>query len=129
MLSALALVLALEAWVAPGGSWAELAGAVLGLAFAWSASAKLLAHDRWERTLAGRRLPRWLERVARWGVPLAEALVPVGMLLGFGRIAAWWGSILLVGFSIELIRTASGWALECRAAASVAADRWTFALH
>ena len=105
VLSALALVLALEAWVSPAGSWAELAGAVLGLAFAWSASAKVLVYDRWVRTLAGRRLPRWLERVARRGVPLAEALVPVGMLLGFGRIAAWWGSILLVGFSIELIRT------------------------
>jgi hypothetical protein len=92
------------AWTMPRRSWAELAAAVLGVAFAWSAASKLAARGRWERALAGHRLPASVERAARRGVPLAEGVVPVATALGFTRIAAWWGVFLLVAFSLALLR-------------------------
>ena len=92
------------AWTTPSRPWGEVAAAVLGVVFAWSAASKLADRRRWERALAAHRLPSMIERAARRGVPLAEATVPVATVLGFTRIAASWGVLLVAAFSLSLIR-------------------------
>jgi len=89
----------------PGNvDWAEAAGAAVAVIFAWSSASKLVGRRRWERTLRAHMLPDRLERVARRGVPAAEALVPVLALLGYGRTAALWAAILLTVFSVHLVQ-------------------------
>ena len=103
-LAVLTIAVLRAAWITPGRPWGEVAAAVLGVAFAWSAASKLADRRRWERTLAAHRLPASIDRAARRGVPLAEALVPAATVLGFTRVAAWWGVLLVTAFSFALIR-------------------------
>ena len=86
------------------GGWPMLAGAVVAGTFAWSAAAKLTAPRRWERALAGRELPGGVVRAARWGVPVAEGVVPVLALVGFRRASAATALALLLAFSAEIVR-------------------------
>lgn len=85
------------------GGWGDLSVAVLAVAFAWAAVSKLATWRRWSRTLAAHRLPGGLEDLARWSVPVAEALVPALALAGWRSAAATWALILLVGFSVEVL--------------------------
>jgi len=84
--------------------WSEAAGAAVTVIFAWSSASKLVGRRRWERTLRAHMLSDRLERVARKGVPAAEALVAVLALLGYGRTAAVWAAVLLTVFSAHLAR-------------------------
>jgi hypothetical protein len=84
--------------------WVAFSAAVLACVFGWAAAAKTFRHRRWGRTLAAHELPRMIRRVASWGTPIAEALVPLLALLGAERAAAAWSLVLLVAFSIELVR-------------------------
>ncbi len=87
----------------PGGWW-ELGAAALALVFAWAAAAKLLAPRRWRRALDAHALPGPVRRVARWGVPTAEALVPALVVLGRPRAATLWALALAGAFTLELLR-------------------------
>jgi hypothetical protein len=84
--------------------WVAFSAAVLACVFGWAAAAKTFGHRRWGRTLAAHELPRTIRRAASWGAPIAEALVPLLALLGAERAAAVWSLVLLVAFSIELVR-------------------------
>jgi methylamine utilization protein MauE len=90
--------------ISAGGGWQRLAAASLALIFAWSAGSKVVAGRRWARTISDHRLPLPIQRVARVGVPFIEAVVPSLVIVGFPRAAAWWVLLLLIGFSLELIR-------------------------
>jgi hypothetical protein len=54
-------------------------------------------------------------RGARWGVPVAEAIVALLVMLGRPRAAATWALVLLAGFTVELvrIRRAAGGRVPC----------------
>jgi hypothetical protein len=107
LLAVAALAVAAARASAPGG-WTQLAVAALALAFAWAALAKVLAPRRWRRTLDAHALPSPLARVARWGVPVAESLVPALVLLGRPAAAAAWALALLAGFTAEVLRIRRG---------------------
>ena len=101
-------------WGGAGG-WGELAVALLAGVFAWSTAAKLVDRRRWHRALAEHRLPRSLETAASSAVPAAELLVPVLGLLGLRIAAAVWGLMLVVVFTVEIVRVrvAVGPAVPC----------------
>ena len=104
---ALASMAGLAIAAAPGASragWGDLASAVLAVAFAWAAVSKLATWRRWRRTLAAHRLPHGLEDLARWSVPVVELVVPVLALVGLRTSAAAWALVLLVGFTVEIVR-------------------------
>jgi len=90
---------------APGGWW-QLAAAALAVIFGWAALAKLLAPARWRRALDAHALPGPVARAARWGVPLAEGLVPALVMLGRSPAAAVWALVLLSVLSAEVVRVA-----------------------
>jgi hypothetical protein len=98
-----ALAAAAAAFRSEGG-FAALAGALVAAAFAWAAVAKLANGRRWQGALGAHRLPRSVERVATWGTPLAELVVPVLAVLGLRRASAAWALVLLVVFSAEVVR-------------------------
>jgi hypothetical protein len=58
-------------------------------------------------------LPAPAARAARWAVPIAEAIVPLLVLLGRPRAAGAWSLVLLAGFSLELIRIRRGGRVPC----------------
>jgi hypothetical protein len=89
--------------VAPG-SWSTLAAAALASVFAWAAVSKVAGWRRWRRALADHGLSPALERTAAWTVPVAEAYVPVLVMAGMPRLAAAWSALLLVVFSLALVR-------------------------
>ncbi len=104
---ALLVVMLLAAVAVPAaeaGGWGDLAVAALAVAFAWAAVSKLVTWRRWSRTLAAHRLPTGLEDLARWSVPVAELLVPTLALVGVRTAASVWALVLLVGFSVEVVR-------------------------
>lgn len=96
---------AAAAGAATGGTWATgpPAAALVALAFAWAAAAKLLRPDRWRRALAAHRLGA-LEPVAAVAVPASEALVPALVLLGRPWAAAALALALVAGFSLATVR-------------------------
>lgn len=106
---AVAATVALVAWARARppdqGAWSRLSAAALAITFAWAATAKLVASRRWIRSLEAHRLPTAIARLARSGVPIAEALVPALVMLGLPRAAAWWAILLLVAFTAATIRT------------------------
>jgi hypothetical protein len=86
------------------GGWGSLAVALVAGTFAWSAAAKLTGPRRWRRALEGRGLPSRVARVARWGVPAVEVVVPMLALLGMRRASAAVALGLLLAFSAEIVR-------------------------
>jgi hypothetical protein len=86
------------------GGWGGLASAALAVVFGWAAASKWTGGRRWTRTLAAHALPARVERAARWSVPAAEGLVPSLVLLGLPRTSAAWSSMLLLVFSVEIVR-------------------------
>jgi hypothetical protein len=89
------------------GGWWELGAAALAGVFAWAAAAKVLAPKRWARALTAHGLSPALTRPLRWGVPTAEALVPVLVAVGRPRAAAVWAMVLVASFTVELLRVRS----------------------
>jgi hypothetical protein len=63
-------------------AWSSLAAAALALTFGWAGGTKLAGGRRWNRTLERYPLPTRVRRIARSGVPIAEALVPALVVLG-----------------------------------------------
>ena len=97
------------------GGWAMFGAAVLAAVFTWSAATKVLGIPSWRRTLRAHRLPPSVERVAVWSAPVLEALVPLLVVAGRPRSAAWLALVLLVVFTAELVRAdrAAGGPVPC----------------
>jgi hypothetical protein len=111
-LNAAALALAgagaLAGAVAAGPVGSEPAGAaaaVMALAFGWSASAKLLAPAVWRRTLEGYAMPPPVTRIAAVAVPVAEATVPLAVIVGSPSTASAAALAGLTLFSAAIVRT------------------------
>jgi hypothetical protein len=104
-LSAVLVGAAAAAWRHDGG-WGTGAAAILAVSFAWAALSKITAWSRWRRTLAAHALPPMPARVAAWGVPTAESLVPILALLGRPRAAAAIALASITVFSVALVRLA-----------------------
>ena len=115
---ALALVAcsaALAAWTLPRGEVSAVAAAALAITFAGAAVAKAAAPRSWRRALSGYGLAPAVERFAAVAVPLAEATVPVLVLVGFAPAAGIVAVVLLALFSaaILLARSRRGDRLPC----------------
>jgi hypothetical protein len=97
------------------GAWSRVAAAALALTFAWAAVAKLAGRRRWIRTLESHALPEVARRIARSGVPIAEALVAVLVVLGYRRMAGAWALALLAAFTAVTVRArvAGGRTVPC----------------
>jgi hypothetical protein len=104
-LAAVVVVAAAAAWRHDGG-WGAAAAAILAVSFAWAALSKIAGWSRWRRTLAAHALPPLPARVAAWGVPAAESLVPILGLLGRPRAAAAVALASIVVFTLALVRLA-----------------------
>jgi hypothetical protein len=96
----------------------DVAGAVtagLALTFGWAAIAKIIGWSRWTNALSGYGLPSPVERAARIGVPLAEAVVVVLAVIGLARTAGVVATSLLAVFSLAVLRAKgrSGKRLPC----------------
>jgi hypothetical protein len=90
--------------VPAGADLAAVAGAVLAVAFGWSAVAKLAAPRRWRRTVAAYDLPPGLESVAGIAVPGLELVAVVAALFGLGPAAGVIALVLLACFSAAIVR-------------------------
>src|SRR5438876_258169 len=76
---------------------------VVGAAFAWAATAKILRPRAWRGALNGYGLGG-LERAASVGVPILELTVPALVVAGQPRAAAALTLVLLGSFSMALLR-------------------------
>ncbi|MDP9296414.1 MAG: hypothetical protein M3O88_06965 [Actinomycetota bacterium] len=85
----------------------EVAAAALAVAFAWAASAKAVRPSSWRRSLAGYGLPPGVERSMAVAVPLLEAAVVSLVIAGLERAAGVASSVLLLGFSLAVLRARS----------------------
>ena len=72
--------------------------------FTWAAIAKVARPGRWRSALARYELGRPLERVAAFGVPIAEALTVVVLLWGDARVGAALVAALISLFSLAIVR-------------------------
>ena len=84
--------------------WASFATAGLALAFAWAAASKAVDVGGWRRMLDAHGLPRGVATTATFGVPAAEAVVPLLAAAGATRAAGLWALVLLVAFTAEALR-------------------------
>lgn len=92
-------------WRSHGG-WSAFAAATLAATFAWASASKLLRPQRWRRAMAAQNVPRPVEVVALWVVPLIEALIPVLTVLGRERAAAAVAFGALAVFTVAIVRSA-----------------------
>jgi hypothetical protein len=104
---ALGIVAAAAVW--GGGSAAPGEAAIvppvaLTVAFGWAAAAKLMGPAAWRGTVDAHSLPPPVRVATLVAVPGAEAAVPVLILVGSIHAAAGLALVLLVVFSIALIR-------------------------
>jgi len=116
--------LALGAMVVVGAASAPSAGAgrvtpvpalALAAVFGLAAAAKALRWRAWRRALTAYRIPAPLEGGAAIAVPLAEAAVSASILAGATDLGAGLALVLLVGFSVAVLRAArtEGHRLPC----------------
>ncbi len=98
--AALALVLGVRA----DDGWSSLATAALALVFAWAAGSKAVDVPAWRRTLAAHGLPQNIEKSATIAVPVAEALVPLLVVMGQTEAAGVWALALTAVFTAEALR-------------------------
>jgi hypothetical protein len=84
-------------------TFARVASLILALTFAWAALAKAARPARWRDALRHYRLGP-LERVASFGVPVAEAGVAALLALGRDRVGAALALALVSGFSVVVMR-------------------------
>jgi hypothetical protein len=104
VLALIAFTAAVGSVRAAAGSWGPFAAAALASVFAWATVSKVAGWRRWLRALAAHGMSPALERVAAWGVPVAEAFVPLLVVAGMPRIAALWSAALLTVFSLAIVR-------------------------
>lgn len=90
------------------GRATPVAAVAVAVAFGLAAAGKVLRWRPWLRALAAYRLPSSLEGVASVLVPVAEAAVPIAILGGAADIGGALGLILLVVFSVAVVRAARG---------------------
>ncbi|MEP6973274.1 MAG: MauE/DoxX family redox-associated membrane protein [Actinomycetota bacterium] len=88
----------------PNGGWFALAASALAAAFAWAAVSKIVGRRRWRLALHSHGLPATIETFVALAVPVCEAIVPVLVLIGLPRAAGVWTLIMLLPFSMELVR-------------------------
>ena len=114
-LGLVAVSAALAARELPRGDIGEVAAAVLAVAFAWAAVSKVASPRSWRQALSGYGLPAGVERAAAVGVPVAEASVPLLVVVGFPQAAGIVATALLIGFSgaILVARARRGDRLPC----------------
>jgi hypothetical protein len=86
----------------------RIALAVLATVFAWAALAKVMRHRRWQDALSGYELPVAIERVARFGVPIIEAVVAGLILSGRSLEGAVVALVLLGVFSAVVMQLSAG---------------------
>lgn len=94
----------------------SLAAVLLAGTFAWAAIAKALRFSRWRDALRGYDLsPRWIEPVARFATPVAEAAIAAALAAGAVKPGAAGALALLAAFSSVLFsaRRAHGVRLPC----------------
>jgi methylamine utilization protein MauE len=108
----------------------SLAAAVVALAFASAAIAKLARPGLWRRTLGSYGLPAWVERPARVGVPAVELGLAVLPLLGLGSSAGLGAVVVLAVFSgaVVLARIRTGPRLGCGCFGGAKARDWRWLL-
>lgn len=82
----------------------QVSSLLLVVTFAWASAAKVLRWRRWRDALARYRLGGALERVALVGVPVAEALVVVLLVMGLVKIGAALVMALISAFSLAVVR-------------------------
>jgi hypothetical protein len=104
LLAAVVATAAATAIQAPNGRETPVAAAILAGTFAWAAIAKVARFRAWVQALAAYRLPPFLERAARVGVPAAESAVTFSILAGSNRVAVVLALALLVAFSVAVVR-------------------------
>jgi hypothetical protein len=114
-LGVVALTAALAARRLPHADVGEVAAAALAVAFAWAAVSKVVSWRSWRRALSGYGLPAGGEPVAAVGVPVAEATVPLLVLVGFTQAAGVVAIALLIAFSGAILaaRARRGDRLPC----------------
>lgn len=108
--TAISIVLGLIAFAAvaasirvAAGSWSTLAAAALASVFSWAAVSKVAGRRRWLRALGAHGMSPTLERIVAWAVPVAEAFVPVLVVVGLPIEAALWSATLVTAFSLALV--------------------------
>jgi len=115
VLALVGVIATLAARELPRGDVGAVAAAALAIAFAWAAVSKAATPRSWRRALSGYGLPAGVERIAAVGVPVAEATVPLLVLLGVPLAAGVVAAALLVAFSgaILVARARRGDRLPC----------------
>jgi len=83
---------------------APLAAAVLGVAFGWSAGAKIARPVSWRGVLGAYGLPRWVQRTSVIGVPVAEVAFVGLVVMGMHRTAGIAALVILATFSAAILR-------------------------
>ncbi|MCI0636841.1 MAG: hypothetical protein L0206_23440 [Actinobacteria bacterium] len=92
-----------------------LAAAVLAVVFAVAGVAKLVRWRIWRRALSAYGLPKPVERLGAVGVPIAELVAPVLVVLGLHSTAGLASLVLMESFSVAIVlaRMRAGRWLEC----------------
>jgi hypothetical protein len=83
---------------------APLAAAVLGVAFGWSAGAKIARPVSWRGVLGAYGLPRWVQRTSVIGVPVAEVAIVGLVVMGMHRTAGIAALVILATFSAAILQ-------------------------
>jgi Methylamine utilisation protein MauE len=99
------LVTSLVAFGQRGGA-AEVgavAAASLAIVFGVAAIGKLARGSAWHRALASYRLPPWMDRPARLGVPVVELVIVALALLGYASAAGLLAIVALGAFSAVIV--------------------------
>jgi uncharacterized membrane protein YphA (DoxX/SURF4 family) len=93
----------------------ELAAAVLAVVFAVAGTAKFARWRGWRGALSGYALAKPVERLAAFGVPIAELAVPLLVVLGLDSTAGLASLVLLSSFSVAIVlaRLRTGRGLDC----------------
>jgi hypothetical protein len=114
-LGLVALTAVVAARELPRDGVGEVAAAVLAIAFAWAAVSKIASARSWRRALSGYGLPSGVERLAAVGVPVAEASIPLLVLLGLPQAAGIIATGMLIAFSgaVLVARARRGDRLPC----------------
>lgn len=79
------------------------AAAMLSLAFAWAALAKLARFSGWQAALAGYELPRPVAVASSWGVPAAELVAAALLVAAPPKAGAALALALLATFSLAVV--------------------------
>ena len=98
-----------------GTAAAQVSALVLAGTFAWASVAKVAAWSRWRDALGRYRLGRVVEAAAAVGVPIAEIVVVVMLVVGAAKAGAALSIALISSFSLAAarVRAVQGDRLPC----------------